>query len=65
MIDNYALWKRYDLLQEEQAERYAKLNRMLDMAIEGVEKALEVLEDDFNKGCEILRDLIDRLEEER
>ena len=65
MIDNYTLWKRYDLLQEEQAERYAKLNRMLDMAIEGVEKALEVLEEDFDKGCEVLEDLILRLEEER
>ena len=65
MIDNYTLWKRYDLLQEEQEERYAKLNKLFDMAIEGAEKALEVLEDDFNKGCEILRDLIDRLEEER
>ena len=65
MIDNYTLWKRHDLLQEEQAERYAKLNKLFDMAIEGAEKALEVLEDDFNKGCEILRDLIDRLEEER
>lgn len=65
MIDNYALWKRHDLLQEEQAERYAKLNRMLDMAIEGVEKALEVLEKDFDKGCEVLEDLILRLEEER
>ena len=65
MIDNYGLWKRYDLLQEEQAERYAKLNRMLDMAIEGVEKALEVLEEDFDKGCELLEDLILRLEDER
>lgn len=65
MIDNYTLWKRYDLLQEEQAERYAKLNRILDMAIEGVEKALEVLEEDFDKGCEVLKDLILRLEEER
>ena len=65
MIDNYGLWKRHDLLQEEEAERYAKLNRMLDMAIEGVEKALEVLEEDFDKGCEVLEDLILRLEEER
>ncbi len=65
MIDNYALWKRHDLLREEQAERYAKLNRMLDMAIEGVEKALEVLEEDFDKGFEVLEDLILRLEDER
>lgn len=65
MIDNYTLWKRYDLLQEEQAERYAKLNKLFDMAIEGVEKALEVLEEDFDKGCEVLEDLILRLEEER
>ena len=33
MIDNYTLWKRYDLLQEEQEERYAKLNKLFDMAI--------------------------------
>ena len=65
MIDNYGLWKKHDRLREEQAELYAKLNKALDMAIEGAEKALEVLEDDFNKGCEILRDLIDRLEKER
>ena len=65
MIDNYGLWKRHDALREEEAERYAKLNRMLDMAIEGVEKALNVLEEDFDKGCEMLRDLIDRLEDER
>jgi hypothetical protein len=65
MIDNYTLWKRHDLLQEEQAERYAKLNKLLDMAIEGAEKALEVLEEDFDKGCEVLEDLILRLEEER
>ena len=65
MIDNYGLWKKHDRLREEEAERYAKLNRMLDMAIEGVEKALNVLEEDFDKGCEMLRDLIDRLEDER
>jgi hypothetical protein len=65
MIDNYALWKRHDLLQEEQAELYAKLNKALDMAIEGAEKALEVLEEDFDKGCEVLEDLILRLEKER
>ena len=65
MIDNYALWKRHDALREEQEERYAKLNRILDMAIEGVEKALEVLEEDFDKGCEMLENLILRLEEER
>ena len=65
MIDNYTLWKRYDLLQEQQAEIYAKLNKALDIAIEGVEKALEVLEEDFDKGCEVLEDLILRLEEER
>ena len=65
MIDNYGLWKRHDALREEQEERYAKLNRILDMAIEGVEKALEVLEDDFDKGCEILENLISRLEKER
>ena len=65
MIDNYGLWKRHDLLQEEEAERYAKLNRILDIAIEGVEKALEVLEEDFDKGCEVLEDLILRLEVER
>ena len=65
MIDNYGLWKRHDLLQEEEAERYAKLNRILDIAIEGVEKALEVLEEDFDKGCEVLEDLILRLEKER
>lgn len=53
------------LSREEQAERYAKLNRILDMAIEGAEKVLEVLEEDFDKGCEMLRDLIDRLEDER
>ena len=65
MIDNYGLWKKHDRLREEEAERYAILNRMLDMAIEGVEKALNVLEEDFDKGCEMLRDLIDRLEDER
>ena len=65
MIDNYGLWKRHDLLQEEEAERYAKLNKIFDMAIEGAEKALEVLEEDFDKGCEVLEDLILRLEEER
>ncbi len=65
MIDNYGLWKRHDLLQEEQAERYAKLNKVLDIAIEGVEKALNVLEEDFDKGCELLSDLVQRLEDER
>ena len=65
MIDNYGLWKKHDRLREEQAELYTKLNKALDMAIEGVEKALNVLEEDFDKGCEILRDLIDRLEDER
>lgn len=65
MIDNYGLWKRHDLLQEEQEERYAKLNKVLDTAIEGVEKALEVLEEDFDKGCELLEGLVNRLEGER
>ncbi len=65
MIDNYTLWKRHDALREEEAERYAKLNRILDMAIEGAEKALEVLEEDFDKGCEVLEDLILRLEKEK
>lgn len=65
MIDNYGLWKRHDALREEQAERYAKLNKALDIAIEGIEKALNVLEDDFDKGCELLSDLVQRLEDER
>ncbi len=65
MIDNYALWKRHDALREEEAERYTKFNKLFDMAIEGAEKALEVLEEDFDKGCEVLEDLILRLEEER
>ena len=65
MIDNYGLWKKHDRLREEQEERYAKLNKFFDMAIEGAEKALEVLEEDFDKGCEVLEDLILRLEEER
>lgn len=65
MIDNYGLWRKHDALQEQQAEIYAKLNKTLDMAIEGVEKALNVLEDDFDKGCELLEGLVNRLEGER
>ena len=65
MIDNYGLWKKHDALQEQQAEIYAKLNKALDIAIEGIEKTLEVLEEDFDKGCEMLENLILRLEDER
>lgn len=66
MIDNLGLWKQHDRLKTETEERYAHLNRVLDIAIEGVENALRLLEnDEVAEGYELLEDLIMRLEGER
>lgn len=59
--DNYDLWKEHDALQG-QIEKKIEL---IDSIISDVEQALSMLEDDFDKGCEMLNDLIVKLEGER
>jgi len=63
--DNYDLWRRHDRLITEQEERYYRTNRIIDIAIEGIQDALDAMEDDPEEACEMLEDLIMRLEDER
>lgn len=65
MIDNYGLWQKHDRLMAEYEEKQERVREIIYTAVDGMEQALMMLEDDFDKGCEMLRDLIDRLEDER
>lgn len=65
MIDNYGLWKKHDRLMAETEEKHRKLNKVLDMAIEGVELAVVTLQTDFMEGIDVLENLIEKLEGER
>jgi hypothetical protein len=59
--DNYDLWAEHDRLQEQVKSEI----EYLDKIISDIEQALIVLEDDFDKGCNMLRDLVSRLEDGR
>ena len=63
--DNLALWQEHDRLMAEYEAKQERVREIIYMAVEGMGKALMVLEDDVDKGCDMLRDLVSRLEGER
>jgi hypothetical protein len=63
--DNLGLWQKHDAAQEEFSQKMKKHMELIDTATDGIERALIVLDDDFDKGCDMLRDLVSRLEDER